>query len=50
MISTFFSPGSFYNLPSVNDFIIDILLGSPGEEVPRAYFDITYAKRCLLCF
>lgn len=29
------SPGSFYNLPSVNDFIIDILLGSPSEEVKK---------------
>lgn len=32
-IDVCFSSGSFYNLPSVNDFIIDILLGSPGEEV-----------------
>lgn len=25
--------GSFYNLPCVADFIIDILLGSPSAEV-----------------
>lgn len=28
-----FLSGSFYNLPSVSDFIIDILLGSPSAEV-----------------
>lgn len=44
-----FSPGSFYNLPSVNDFIIDILLGSPGEEVHCTLFGITFAKHCLVC-
>ncbi|CAG10925.1 unnamed protein product, partial [Tetraodon nigroviridis] len=41
---------SFYNLPSVNDFIIDILLGSPGEEVHCTLFDIAFSKLCLLCF
>lgn len=29
----YFLSGSFYNLPSVSDFIIDILLGSPSAEV-----------------
>ncbi|XP_056894157.1 ubiquitin carboxyl-terminal hydrolase 24 isoform X3 [Takifugu flavidus] len=33
---------SFYNLPSVNDFIIDILLGSPGEEIRRVACDQLY--------
>lgn len=39
------SPGSFYNLPSVNDFIIDILLGSPSEEVKKKGFFYTLAFR-----
>lgn len=34
----FLSPGSFYNLPSVNDFIIDVLLGSPSGEVNNTLF------------
>lgn len=33
----FLSPASFYNLPSVNDFIIDILLGSPSGEVKKTH-------------
>ncbi|XP_058493383.1 ubiquitin carboxyl-terminal hydrolase 24 isoform X7 [Solea solea] len=33
---------SFYNLPSVNDFIIDILLGSPSEEIRRVACDQLY--------
>lgn len=36
--SWFLSPGSFYNLPAVNDFIIDILLGSPSGEVNDTLF------------
>lgn len=36
--SWFLSPGSFYNLPAVNDFIIDILLGSPSGEVNDTFF------------
>lgn len=33
-VLVFFSlSGSFYNLPSVSDFIIDVLLGSPSAEV-----------------
>lgn len=38
MMVFFSAPGSFYNLPSVNDFIIDILLGSPSEEVQEHPF------------
>uniref|UniRef100_A0A671LMJ9 Ubiquitin carboxyl-terminal hydrolase 24 n=1 Tax=Sinocyclocheilus anshuiensis TaxID=1608454 RepID=A0A671LMJ9_9TELE len=33
---------SFYTLPSVNDFIIDILLGSPSGEVRRVACDQLY--------
>ncbi|XP_056131607.1 ubiquitin carboxyl-terminal hydrolase 24 [Lampris incognitus] len=33
---------SFYNLPSVNDFIIDILLGSPSGEIRRVACDQLY--------
>uniref|UniRef100_A0A8D3EAR6 ubiquitinyl hydrolase 1 n=1 Tax=Scophthalmus maximus TaxID=52904 RepID=A0A8D3EAR6_SCOMX len=36
------STGSFYNLPSVNDFIIDILLGSPSGEIRRVACDQLY--------
>lgn len=36
--SLFLSPGSFYNLPAVNDFIIDILLGSPSGEVNNTLY------------
>ncbi|KAG2461370.1 UBP24 hydrolase, partial [Polypterus senegalus] len=34
--------GSFYNLPCVSDFIIDILLGSPSEEIRRVACDQLY--------
>ncbi|XP_053549190.1 ubiquitin carboxyl-terminal hydrolase 24 [Bombina bombina] len=34
--------GSFYNLPSVADFIIDILLGSPSAEIRRVACDQLY--------
>ncbi|XP_036376811.1 ubiquitin carboxyl-terminal hydrolase 24 isoform X3 [Megalops cyprinoides] len=33
---------SFYNLPCVSDFIIDILLGSPSEEIRRVACDQLY--------
>uniref|UniRef100_A0A3Q2ZND3 Ubiquitin carboxyl-terminal hydrolase 24 n=1 Tax=Kryptolebias marmoratus TaxID=37003 RepID=A0A3Q2ZND3_KRYMA len=33
---------SFYSLPSVNDFIIDILLGSPSAEIRRVACDQLY--------
>uniref|UniRef100_A0A671UUN3 Ubiquitin carboxyl-terminal hydrolase 24 n=1 Tax=Sparus aurata TaxID=8175 RepID=A0A671UUN3_SPAAU len=33
---------SFYNLPAVNDFIIDILLGSPSGEIRRVACDQLY--------
>uniref|UniRef100_A0A672T582 Ubiquitin carboxyl-terminal hydrolase 24 n=1 Tax=Sinocyclocheilus grahami TaxID=75366 RepID=A0A672T582_SINGR len=33
---------SFYTLPSVNDFIIDILLGSPSGEIRRVACDQLY--------
>uniref|UniRef100_A0A3P9QAJ6 Ubiquitin carboxyl-terminal hydrolase 24 n=1 Tax=Poecilia reticulata TaxID=8081 RepID=A0A3P9QAJ6_POERE len=33
---------SFYNLPSVSDFIIDILLGSPSAEIRRVACDQLY--------
>ncbi|XP_048108000.1 ubiquitin carboxyl-terminal hydrolase 24 [Alosa alosa] len=33
---------SFYNLPSVSDFIIDILLGSPSGEIRRVACDQLY--------
>ncbi|KAL6486199.1 hypothetical protein MHYP_G00055910 [Metynnis hypsauchen] len=33
---------SFYNLPCVNDFIIDILLGSPSAEIRRVACDQLY--------
>uniref|UniRef100_A0A8D0DBN8 Ubiquitin carboxyl-terminal hydrolase 24 n=1 Tax=Sander lucioperca TaxID=283035 RepID=A0A8D0DBN8_SANLU len=33
---------SFYNLPSVNDFIIDVLLGSPSGEIRRVACDQLY--------
>ncbi|XP_063056881.1 ubiquitin carboxyl-terminal hydrolase 24 isoform X4 [Engraulis encrasicolus] len=33
---------SFYNLPSVTDFIIDILLGSPSGEIRRVACDQLY--------
>uniref|UniRef100_A0A4W4HLH8 Ubiquitin carboxyl-terminal hydrolase 24 n=1 Tax=Electrophorus electricus TaxID=8005 RepID=A0A4W4HLH8_ELEEL len=33
---------SFYNLPCVNDFIIDILLGSPSGEIRRVACDQLY--------
>uniref|UniRef100_A0A8D0AM99 ubiquitinyl hydrolase 1 n=1 Tax=Sander lucioperca TaxID=283035 RepID=A0A8D0AM99_SANLU len=36
------STGSFYNLPSVNDFIIDVLLGSPSGEIRRVACDQLY--------
>uniref|UniRef100_A0A3Q3MMV0 ubiquitinyl hydrolase 1 n=1 Tax=Mastacembelus armatus TaxID=205130 RepID=A0A3Q3MMV0_9TELE len=36
------STGSFYNLPSVSDFIIDILLGSPSGEIRRVACDQLY--------
>uniref|UniRef100_A0A671UUN8 ubiquitinyl hydrolase 1 n=1 Tax=Sparus aurata TaxID=8175 RepID=A0A671UUN8_SPAAU len=36
------STGSFYNLPAVNDFIIDILLGSPSGEIRRVACDQLY--------
>uniref|UniRef100_I3J3T6 Ubiquitin specific peptidase 24 n=2 Tax=Oreochromis TaxID=8139 RepID=I3J3T6_ORENI len=36
------STASFYNLPSVNDFIIDILLGSPSGEIRRVACDQLY--------
>lgn len=32
----FLSTASFYTLPSISDFIIDILLGSPSAEVNHA--------------
>uniref|UniRef100_A0A8C5WGL6 Ubiquitin carboxyl-terminal hydrolase 24 n=1 Tax=Leptobrachium leishanense TaxID=445787 RepID=A0A8C5WGL6_9ANUR len=34
--------GSFYNLPSVADFTIDILLGSPSAEIRRVACDQLY--------
>ncbi|KAM3914119.1 ubiquitin carboxyl-terminal hydrolase 24 isoform 1-T1 [Leptodactylus fuscus] len=34
--------GSFYNLPSVTDFTIDILLGSPSAEIRRVACDQLY--------
>ncbi|XP_075472164.1 ubiquitin carboxyl-terminal hydrolase 24 isoform X2 [Ascaphus truei] len=34
--------GSFYNLPSVADFTIDILLGSPSSEIRRVACDQLY--------
>ncbi|XP_073449991.1 ubiquitin carboxyl-terminal hydrolase 24 isoform X6 [Aquarana catesbeiana] len=34
--------GSFYNLPSVADFVIDILLGSPSAEIRRVACDQLY--------
>ncbi|XP_068095523.1 ubiquitin carboxyl-terminal hydrolase 24 isoform X3 [Hyperolius riggenbachi] len=34
--------GSFYNLPSVADFIIDILLGSPSAEIRHVACDQLY--------
>ena len=34
--------GSFYNLPCVADFIIDILLGSPSAEIRRVACDQLY--------
>ncbi|XP_028977659.1 ubiquitin carboxyl-terminal hydrolase 24 isoform X2 [Esox lucius] len=34
--------GSFYNLPCVSDFIIDILLGSASEEIRRVACDQLY--------
>ncbi|KAL7985042.1 hypothetical protein Chor_003612 [Crotalus horridus] len=36
------SSGSFYNLPCVADFIIDILLGSPSAEIRRVACDQLY--------
>uniref|UniRef100_A0A672T701 Ubiquitin specific peptidase 24 n=1 Tax=Sinocyclocheilus grahami TaxID=75366 RepID=A0A672T701_SINGR len=36
------STASFYTLPSVNDFIIDILLGSPSGEIRRVACDQLY--------
>uniref|UniRef100_A0A667YUH8 ubiquitinyl hydrolase 1 n=1 Tax=Myripristis murdjan TaxID=586833 RepID=A0A667YUH8_9TELE len=36
------STASFYNLPSVSDFIIDILLGSPSGEIRRVACDQLY--------
>uniref|UniRef100_A0A3P8XKY1 UBA domain-containing protein n=1 Tax=Esox lucius TaxID=8010 RepID=A0A3P8XKY1_ESOLU len=36
------STGSFYNLPCVSDFIIDILLGSASEEIRRVACDQLY--------
>uniref|UniRef100_A0AAR2M4D3 UBA domain-containing protein n=1 Tax=Pygocentrus nattereri TaxID=42514 RepID=A0AAR2M4D3_PYGNA len=36
------STASFYNLPCVNDFIIDILLGSPSAEIRRVACDQLY--------
>uniref|UniRef100_A0A452VAW7 Ubiquitin specific peptidase 24 n=1 Tax=Ursus maritimus TaxID=29073 RepID=A0A452VAW7_URSMA len=36
------SSASFYNLPCVADFIIDILLGSPSAEIRRAACDQLY--------
>lgn len=33
---------SFYNLPSVSDFIIDVLLGSPSAEIRRVACDQLY--------
>uniref|UniRef100_A0AAY5EM52 UBA domain-containing protein n=1 Tax=Electrophorus electricus TaxID=8005 RepID=A0AAY5EM52_ELEEL len=36
------STASFYNLPCVNDFIIDILLGSPSGEIRRVACDQLY--------
>uniref|UniRef100_A0A672FKN3 ubiquitinyl hydrolase 1 n=1 Tax=Salarias fasciatus TaxID=181472 RepID=A0A672FKN3_SALFA len=36
------STGSFYNLPSVSDFIIDVLLGSPSGEIRRVACDQLY--------
>ncbi|KAJ0032236.1 hypothetical protein NQD34_002317 [Periophthalmus magnuspinnatus] len=36
------STGSFYNLPAVSDFIIDILLGSPSGEIRRVACDQLY--------
>ena len=38
LCSYFVLSGSFYNLPSVSDFIIDILLGSPSGEVNNILF------------
>lgn len=37
-LSLFLLLASFYNLPCVADFIIDILLGSPSAEVRIFYF------------
>uniref|UniRef100_A0A3Q2TWF5 ubiquitinyl hydrolase 1 n=1 Tax=Fundulus heteroclitus TaxID=8078 RepID=A0A3Q2TWF5_FUNHE len=36
------STASFYTLPSVSDFIIDILLGSPSAEIRRVACDQLY--------
>uniref|UniRef100_A0A8C9VNZ6 Ubiquitin specific peptidase 24 n=1 Tax=Scleropages formosus TaxID=113540 RepID=A0A8C9VNZ6_SCLFO len=36
------STGSFYTLPNVSDFIIDILLGSPSGEIRRVACDQLY--------
>ena len=44
--SWFLSPGSFYNLPAVNDFIIDILLGSPSGEVNDTFFFVVVWIDC----
>lgn len=43
--SLFFSLASFYSLPCVADFIIDILLGSPSAEV--RVFPLLVEKRPL---
>uniref|UniRef100_S4RRQ4 Uncharacterized protein n=1 Tax=Petromyzon marinus TaxID=7757 RepID=S4RRQ4_PETMA len=41
--------GAFYTVPCVSDFIIDILLCSPSEEVRRAACDELYALSCTSC-
>lgn len=45
----FCSTASFYNLPCVNDFIIDILLGSPSGEVSGVSLLCLYRSfRCVV--
>uniref|UniRef100_G3TRF4 Ubiquitin specific peptidase 24 n=1 Tax=Loxodonta africana TaxID=9785 RepID=G3TRF4_LOXAF len=40
---------SFYNLPCVADFIIDILLGSPSAEIRRVACDQLYTLKTSCC-
>ena len=45
--SLFLPSASFYNLPCVADFIIDILLGSPSAEVRVPLYKAPLALFCL---